>query len=117
MAQSHELVMHQGGLILHCHANRKGQYLEWTWVPPRNASTFGLSLSRNGGVGCITILTESGRVGLIGVPVLYAGAQPEFAGLDQVNVALTHSLRGIGETDVIVTVDGRPSTSVRINVQ
>ena len=56
-------------------------------------------------------------IGGISVPVLYADAQPEYAGLDQVNVALTLNLRGIGETDVIVTVDGQPSNAVRVNVQ
>jgi uncharacterized protein (TIGR03437 family) len=56
-------------------------------------------------------------IGGISVPVLYAGAQPEFAGLDQVNVTLTLNLRGIGETDLIVTVDGQPSNPVRVNIQ
>src|SRR4030095_90960 len=54
--------------------------------------------------------------GGIGVPVLYAGAaricrsRPGQRGLGL-------SLRGIGETDVVVEVDGQPSNSVRINVQ
>jgi uncharacterized protein (TIGR03437 family) len=56
-------------------------------------------------------------IGGISVPVLYAGPQGQYAGLDQVNVPLTLNLRGIGETDVIVTVDGQPSNPVRINVQ
>jgi uncharacterized protein (TIGR03437 family) len=56
-------------------------------------------------------------IGGIRVPVLYADAQTQFAGLDQVNVALTLDVRGIGETDLIVTVDGQPSKAVRINVQ
>ena len=55
--------------------------------------------------------------GGITVPVLYADSQPEYAGLDQVNVALTLNLRGLGEIDVIVTVDGKPSNPVRVNVQ
>jgi uncharacterized protein (TIGR03437 family) len=56
-------------------------------------------------------------IGGIRAPVLYADAQTQFAGLDQVNVALTLDLRGIGETDLIVTVDGQASNAVRINVQ
>ena len=40
LAQSHELVMHQRGLILRCHANRQGQYLEWPRVSRCNANTF-----------------------------------------------------------------------------
>jgi uncharacterized protein (TIGR03437 family) len=56
-------------------------------------------------------------IGGIPVPVLYADAQTQFAGLDQVNVEITAGIRGIGETDLIVTVDGQPSNAVRINVQ
>lgn len=56
-------------------------------------------------------------IGGVDAPVLYAGAQGEFAGLDQVNVALPPALRGIGETDLILTVDGRPSNAVRIFIQ
>jgi uncharacterized protein (TIGR03437 family) len=56
-------------------------------------------------------------VGGISVPVLYAGLQPVFAGLDQVNVLLPLSLRGLGEADLVVTVDGRPSNTVRVNLR
>ena len=53
----------------------------------------------------------------VSVPVLYAGPQPEFAGLDQVNVALTLNLRGSGETTVVLVVDGQKSNSVTVNVR
>jgi uncharacterized protein (TIGR03437 family) len=51
------------------------------------------------------------------VPVGYAGAQGGFVGLDQVNVLLPLSLRGTGETDLILTVDGQTANTVRVNVQ
>jgi uncharacterized protein (TIGR03437 family) len=51
------------------------------------------------------------------VPVLYAGPTPGFTGLDQVNVALTLDLRGSGESNVVLTVDGQTSNTVTINVQ
>jgi uncharacterized protein (TIGR03437 family) len=51
------------------------------------------------------------------MPALYAGAQPEFAGLDQVNVSLPLTLLGIGETDLFLTVDGQTSNRVRINIR
>src|SRR5262249_42789063 len=60
-------------------------------------------------VGC----TVSG----VSVPVLYAGAQPQYAGLDQVNIGLTLNLRGKGDADVICTVDGQQSNAVRVNIQ
>jgi uncharacterized protein (TIGR03437 family) len=53
----------------------------------------------------------------VSVPVQYAGAQPSFAGLDQVNVLLSLSLRGAGEVPVVVTVDGQSSNAVTVNVQ
>ena len=51
------------------------------------------------------------------VQVLYAGPTPGFTGLDQVNVPLILSLRGSGETNVVLTVDGQMSNTVTINIQ
>ncbi|PYT17240.1 MAG: hypothetical protein DMG59_07925, partial [Acidobacteria bacterium] len=51
------------------------------------------------------------------VPVLYAGPQPNYAGLDQVNVGLSLSLRGAGESNVVLTVDGKSSNTVTINIK
>jgi uncharacterized protein (TIGR03437 family) len=56
-------------------------------------------------------------VGGVSVPVSYAGVQPQYAGLDQVNIGLTLSLRGKGDADVICTVDGVQSNAVRVNIQ
>ena len=53
----------------------------------------------------------------ISVPVLYAGPQLQFDGLDQVNVGLTLNLRGAGVANVIVTVDGQMSNTVVISVK
>ncbi len=51
------------------------------------------------------------------VPVLYAGPQPDYEGLDQVNVALMLNLRGSGESNVVVTVDGQASNTVTVNIK
>lgn len=53
----------------------------------------------------------------VSVPVLYAGPQPEFDGLDQVNVPLTLNLRGSGEVNVVLSVDGQTANTVTINVK
>lgn len=53
----------------------------------------------------------------IEAPVLYAGPQGQYPGLDQVNVPLLLSLRGAGEVDVVLLVDGQPSNTVRIAIQ
>jgi uncharacterized protein (TIGR03437 family) len=55
-------------------------------------------------------------IGTVDVAALYAGPQPTFPGLDQINVPLPLSLRGAGEVNVTVTVDGVMSNSVKIEV-
>ena len=52
----------------------------------------------------------------ISVPVQYAGPQPNFEGLDQVNLALPLTLRGSGEVNIVLTVDGQTANVVTINV-
>jgi uncharacterized protein (TIGR03437 family) len=51
------------------------------------------------------------------VPVLSAGAQMQYAGLDQVNVELPSSLAGKGEVPVVLTADGQTANTVLINVR
>jgi uncharacterized protein (TIGR03437 family) len=54
------------------------------------------------------------------VPVTYAGAVSGLAGLDQINVGpLPQSLAGTGkgDVDVVVTVDGVPANTVKVNVR
>jgi uncharacterized protein (TIGR03437 family) len=53
----------------------------------------------------------------VNVPVLYAGPQPDFVGLDQLNVPLTLNLRGSGEAKILVTVEGQISNTVTVNVK
>jgi uncharacterized protein (TIGR03437 family) len=50
------------------------------------------------------------------VPVLYAGPQPEFDGLDQVNIQLPLTLRGAGEVDLVVQAAGVLSNMARIQI-
>jgi uncharacterized protein (TIGR03437 family) len=47
----------------------------------------------------------------------YAGPQPQFPGLDQVNVTLPASLRGTGNTSVSVVVAGQSSNAVKIQMK
>ena len=71
---------------------------------------FGTGIS--GGSSNVTV-TINGQAAL----VLFAGAQSQFPGLDQVNVPLDLNLRGAGVVPVVVTVDGRHSNTVFIDVQ
>jgi uncharacterized protein (TIGR03437 family) len=58
-----------------------------------------------------------GSIGGVDVPVAFAGVQPEFPGLDQINVQLPASLRGRGEVTVVFTIDNFTTNPVTINVQ
>jgi uncharacterized protein (TIGR03437 family) len=51
------------------------------------------------------------------VPVLYAGVQPTYPGLDQVNLSLPTSLSGSGEVNIVLTVDGQTANVVSIDIQ
>ena len=54
-----------------------------------------------------------------GTPVtpLYVGPQGTLAGLDQINLQIPASLAGRGAVDLIITVDGKPSNTVRLNIK
>ena len=51
------------------------------------------------------------------VPVLYAGLQPYFVSLDQVNIQIPKSLRGKGVIDLNLNIDGKNANTVQISVQ
>jgi uncharacterized protein (TIGR03437 family) len=56
-------------------------------------------------------------IGGIAVPALFAGPQPQFIGLDQVNVLLPQALRGRGIVDVRITTGSTSSNSATIGFQ
>lgn len=51
------------------------------------------------------------------VEVLYAGPQPQWPGVDQVNLRLPATLVGRGMVDVRLVVDGVPTNAVKINLR
>lgn len=53
-------------------------------------------------------------VGGVSVPVLYAGAQGQSAGLDQVNFSLPSSLANRSQLNIVLTVDGQIANTVTI---
>jgi uncharacterized protein (TIGR03437 family) len=57
------------------------------------------------------------RVGDTVITPLFAGAQPTFAGLDQINVELPRSLAGRGLVDVTAIADGKVSNTLQILIQ
>jgi uncharacterized protein (TIGR03437 family) len=47
----------------------------------------------------------------------FAGAQGGFVGLDQANILIPSSLAGRGEVNVVLTVEGKSSNPVAINIR
>jgi uncharacterized protein (TIGR03437 family) len=54
-------------------------------------------------------------IGGLRAEVLYAGAQGEFTGLDQINLRLPRALAGRGEVELVLNVDGWATNAVRFN--
>lgn len=59
----------------------------------------------------------SARLGTTNAEVVFAGAQGELVGLDQVNVRLPRTLAGSGEIDVVLLVEGKSSNAVKVNIR
>ena len=59
------------------------------------------------------------RVTIQGIPaeVKYAGPQPEFEGLDQVNAIIPYGLRGVGNATVHLTIGAVSANPVEIRIQ
>jgi phospholipase C len=57
------------------------------------------------------------RIGNIDAPVIYAGAQGEYAGLDQVNASLPSTLKGRGQLVVTLTVNGQAANMAQLLFQ
>jgi uncharacterized protein (TIGR03437 family) len=56
-------------------------------------------------------------IGNQSVPVIYAGAQGQYEGFDQMNVQLPSSLAGAGVVNVVATVNGVQTNPVQIQIQ
>ncbi|HZS10059.1 MAG TPA: N-acetylmuramoyl-L-alanine amidase [Blastocatellia bacterium] len=73
---------------------------------------FGTGLRHRSSPDAVTV-----RIGNTDLQVDYAGEQGGYAGLDQVNVRLPQSLRGKGEVDLELVIDGRAANVVRLSIQ
>jgi uncharacterized protein (TIGR03437 family) len=62
-------------------------------------------------------LAATVKIGGFVLPVMYAGSQGTFAGLDQINLRLTPELAGRGETAVELQIDGQSANAVLIAIQ
>jgi uncharacterized protein (TIGR03437 family) len=56
-------------------------------------------------------------IGGVAAEVIYAGAQPEYAGVDQFNLLIPRALAGRGRVDVVITAEGRKANAVNIEIR
>jgi uncharacterized protein (TIGR03437 family) len=56
------------------------------------------------------------QIGGVAAPVLYAGPQNQFVGIDQLNVEIPRDLIGRGLVDVNIAVDGHRANTVQVNI-
>lgn len=73
---------------------------------------FGTGLRNRSALSAVTA-----TIGGTGSPVTFAGAQGQLTGLDQVNLSIPRSLAGRGGVDVVLSVDGKATNTVSINVK
>lgn len=73
---------------------------------------FGTGFRHHNGLAGVTT-----KIAGAAVETLYAGAQEDFDGLDQLNLRLPHSLAGRGIADITLTVDGKTANTVQINIK
>ena len=76
-----------------------------------------LVLYGTGIAGRSSLANVSALVGTTTLPVIYAGPQSGFAGVDQVNILLPPTLSGTGVANVQLTVDGIMSNTVKIQIE
>ena len=57
------------------------------------------------------------KIGGETVEMVFVGPQPDFAGLDQVNLRLPKTLAGRGNADVVFSVDDKTANVVQINIK
>lgn len=76
-----------------------------------------LVLNGTGIRGRTALTAVTATIGGTAARVDYAGSQNTFVGLDQVNILIPRSLISRGEVDVVLTVDGKPANTVRVNIK
>ena len=73
---------------------------------------FGTGIRGRSGLGSVTAHLANQDSG-----VVFAGPQPDFEGVDQVNLLLPRGLIGGGIVDLTLSVDGWISNSVQVNIR
>lgn len=82
-----------------------------TTAKPNFLVLYGTGMRRRSSLGAVRV-----TIGGVALAVDFLGAHSRLAGVDQLNVKLPQTLRGRGDVDVVVTVDGRVSNTAKINI-
>lgn len=78
---------------------------------PNYLVLFGTGWRRRSSVSNVQV-----RIGGILCQIDYAAAQGTYVGLDQLNLIVPPGARGSGEVNLVLTVDGKPANTVRVNI-
>ncbi len=62
-----------------------------------------------------SLSATTASIGGTNVPVLYAGPQNDFVGLDQVNLSLPRTLAGRNDVDLVFTADGKAANTLLLS--
>jgi uncharacterized protein (TIGR03437 family) len=76
-----------------------------------------LSLFGTGIRGRSALAEVTATIGGIAANVIYAGAQPDYPGLDQVNLQINPALRGRASVPIALTVNGAAANVVTVAIQ
>lgn len=82
-----------------------------TATRPNYLVLYGTGIRRRSSLSAVRV-----TIGGIALSVDYVGPHSRLTGMDQINVRLPQVLRGRGDVDVVVTVDGRTSNVAKINI-
>jgi len=82
-----------------------------------DSDTVYLTLYGTGIRGRSALSAVTATIGGVSANVQYAGAQPQFPGLDQVNLQISPALRGRGNVRIALAVDGIAANVVTVAIQ
>ncbi|QQS45106.1 MAG: hypothetical protein IPM66_14160 [Acidobacteriota bacterium] len=96
--------------------SEQNQFVPATIDPGEEGDQLFLILFGTGLRNRSALSTVTATIGGTEVAVAFAGSQPDFAGLDQVNLMLPRSLAGRGDLDLSLIVDGKAANVVAIRM-
>jgi uncharacterized protein (TIGR03437 family) len=78
---------------------------------------FGTGFRNRSSIDAVTVTMSSATLSSVYTPTLYAGAQSQFPGLDQINVQIPPAFAGAGKATINVTVNGVAANPVYVTIQ